>query len=54
MTTHVVPESILLLFYAGVAFWIYGCLFVGAAQLRHLKLMRWYVPAVLAAKPFPI
>lgn len=44
VTTRVVPESVLLQFYAGLAFfWIYGCLFVGAARLRHLKLMRWYV-----------
>jgi len=55
VTTHVVPESVLLQFYAGVAFfWIYGCLFVGAARLRHLKLMRWYVfLPVLATQAIP-
>ena len=44
VTTHVVPESVLLQFYAGLALSsIYGSLFVVAARLRHLKLMRWYV-----------
>ncbi|HPF99798.1 MAG TPA: hypothetical protein PLE77_07000 [Kiritimatiellia bacterium] len=55
VTTRVVPDSVLLQFYAGQALsFIYGSLFVVAARLRHLKLMRWYVfLPVLATQAIP-